>query len=161
MAIAKNIKYGHWTSLCGEIDSSQYFGFVYMVYCHETHRFYIGKKQFNSVSRKTVAGKKRKQVTVKESDWMKYQTSSQYVKEDIEKFGTDKFDFWILQAYKTKSGLSYAESNLMHKQDVMYRMLDSKYRLFYNANIAAVRFVTKEFYEEPNKLITKLIKQRG
>lgn len=154
-------KYGHWQSLCGAFDPADYFGFIYLIYCKATKRFYIGKKQFHSVSRKTVPGKKRKQVTVKESDWLTYQSSSQYVKADIKELGEKEFEFYIVQVYKTKAGMSYAEANLMHKQDVMYKMLDSKFRLYYNANIPAVRFVTKEFYDEPEKVIAKIVKQRS
>lgn len=158
---SKKHNYGHWQSLCGEVDPSLHFGFIYLIYCKETKKFYIGKKQLVSVSRKFVPGKKRRQVTTKESDWLTYSSSSQYVKADIEKYGEDKFEFFIIQTYKTKAGLSYAEPNLMHKFDVMYKMLDPKTRLFYNANIPAVRFITKEFYEDAEKAISKVIKQRS
>ncbi len=28
--------YGHWISLCGEVDPAKHFGFVYLVYCKKT-----------------------------------------------------------------------------------------------------------------------------
>lgn len=157
--MTKKKMYGHWESLCGEILPEGMEGFIYLIYCKETKKFYIGKKNFYSTTRKAVAGKKRKQVIVKESDWMTYCSSSKYVKADIDKYGEDVFEFFIIQTYKTKAGLSYAEPNLLHKFDAMQKMLDGKTRLFYNANIPAVRFVPKEFYETAEKAITKLTKR--
>lgn len=57
--------YGHWISLCGEIDPANYFGFVYLVYCKKTGQYYIGKKQFNNITKKKVAGKTRRKVVTK------------------------------------------------------------------------------------------------
>ncbi|QBP33112.1 GIY-YIG homing endonuclease [Shigella phage Silverhawkium] len=150
--------YGHWVSLCGEIDPAKLFGFVYLVYCKKTGQYYIGKKQFNSITKKKVAGKTRRKVVTKESDWMVYQTSSEYIKKDIEAFGEKEFDFYIIQTYYTRGGLVYGEANLQHKFDVMTKRIDSKLRLFYNANIAAIKFLTKETYEEAEKRIQKIMK---
>ncbi|MFM5883232.1 hypothetical protein, partial [Methanobrevibacter gottschalkii] len=81
--------YGHWISLCGEVDPAKHFGFVYLVYCKKTGQYYLGKKQLNSVTKRKVAGKTRKKVVTKESDWMTYETSSEYIKKDIESFGKE------------------------------------------------------------------------
>nr|DAJ98569.1 MAG TPA: GIY-YIG nuclease superfamily protein [Caudoviricetes sp.] len=151
-------EYGHWISLCGEIDPAKYFGFVYLVYCKKTGQYYLGKKQFNNVSKKKVAGKTRRKVVTKESDWLTYQTSSEYIKKDIETFGKKEFDFYIVQPYYTRGGLVYGEANLQHKFDVMTKRIDSKLRLFYNANIAAIKFLTKETYEDAEKRIHKIMK---
>ena len=89
---------------------------------------------------------------------MVYQTSSEYIKKDIEAFGMKEFDFYIVQTYYTRGGLVYGEANLQHKFDVMTKRIDSKLRLFYNANIAAIKFLTKETYEEAEKRINKIMK---
>lgn len=151
-------EYGHWVSLCGAIDPTKLFGFIYLVYCKETGQYYIGKKQFNSVTKKKVAGKTRRKIVTKESDWKSYKSSSEYLKADIETYGMDSFDFYIVQTYNTKGGLVYAEANLQHKFDVMTKRIDSKLRLFYNANIAAIKFITKETYVDAEKSILKVMK---
>lgn len=151
-------EYGHWISVCGEIDPSKYFGFIYLVHCKETGQFYIGKKQFNSITKKKVTGKVRKKTVVKESDWKTYATSSEYIKRDLEEFGQDSFEFFIVQTYHTRGGLSHGEANLQHKFDVMTKRIDTDNRLFYNANIAGVKFVTKETYIEAEQRIQKLVK---
>ncbi|AZV02306.1 hypothetical protein Arno18_120 [Pectobacterium phage Arno18] len=155
------VTYGHWQSEVGEFNPDDYFGFLYLVYCKENKKFYIGKKQVISVSHKKVAGKVRRQKIVKESDWKTYQTSSQYVKADIEQFGTDKFDFHIVGLYKTKSGLKYAETNALHKLDTNRKESSKAERNWYNIAIDAVRFTVVEYDPDVMKRILKLIKSKG
>ena len=156
-----NKKYGHWVSLCGDINPTGLTGFVYLVVNKKDKRFYIGKKNFFSVTKKRIVGKVRRKTCIKDSGWLSYKTSSEYVKADIESLGFENFEFFIIQTYKTKSGLSYAEANLQHKFDVMQKSVDSDLRVFYNANIAAVKFLVKEFYPEAEERIKQIMKLRG
>lgn len=153
-------RYGHWVSLCGEINPEKLFGFVYVVYNKAHNRFYIGKKQFFSVTKKKIVGKVRRKTCIKDSDWLRYLTSSEYVKKDIEELGKDNFEFFIIETYETKSGLVYAEANLQHKFDVMQKAVDSDVRKFYNANVAAIKFLVKEIKPVAAKRIKKLIEYK-
>lgn len=156
--MAKTVKYGHWTSLVGAFAPLDYFGFLYVVYCKETKKWYIGKKQTISVSRKKVPGKVRKQVITKESDWLTYCTSSEYIKKDMKLYGEDAFEFYIVGLYKTKSGLKYAETNMLHKFDANVKSSEKAERNFYNLAIDAVRFTVVEYDPELEKRIRKIMK---
>lgn len=153
-------KYGHWVSLCGEIQPEKLFGFVYVVYNKAHNRFYIGKKQFFSVTKKKVVGKTRRKTCIKDSNWLKYLTSSEYVKKDIEELGKENFEFFIIETYETKAGLVYAEANLQHHFNVMQKPLDSSIRKFYNANIAAIKFLVKEVKPQAVERICNLIQNK-
>lgn len=152
-------QYGHWKSLVGEFNPTDYFGFIYLVYCRETKRYYIGKKQTVSQNRIKVKGSTRKKLVTKESDWITYTTSSDHIKKDLESFGKDKFDFYIVGLYKTKGGLRYAECNLLHKLDANIIRIDEDTRLFYNLAIDAIRFVPAEFDPDTEKRIRKIMKE--
>ena len=159
--MTKTVQYGHWKSLVGAFVPLDWFGFLYLVYCKETKKFYIGKKQTISQSRVTVKGQKRKKIVVKESDWLTYCTSSTYIKADIKKYGEDAFEFYIVGLFKTKGGLKYAETNMLHKFDVNVKSVDSKERMFYNLAIDAVRFVVTETDPLLEKRIQKIIKGKA
>lgn len=158
--MARAEKYGHWISVVGEFKPLDFFGFIYLVYCKDTKRWYVGKKQTISQTRTKVAGSTRKKLTVKESDWMSYCTSSEHIKKDLQTYGKDSFDFYIVGLYKTKGGLRYAECNLLHKLDVSIHRLDKDHRLFYNLAIDAIRFVPSEFDPELEKRVRKIMKQK-
>ncbi len=156
----KKIMYGHWVSEVGEFEPMDYFGFLYLVYCKATKRFYIGKKQVISQTKKKVAGSTRKKTVTKVSDWLTYRTSSEYIKKDLEKYGEDHFDFHIVGLFKTRGGLRYAETNILHKLDANVIRLDKDTRLFYNLAIDAIRFVPTEFDPGLEKRIRKLMKEK-
>lgn len=156
----KAAKYGHWQSAVGEFAPLDYFGFIYLVYCRETKRFYIGKKQLISQTKIKIAGSTRKKTVIKESDWQTYCTSSEYIKKDLVKYGAESFDFYIVGLYKTKGGLRYAECNLLHKVDASVTRLDKDSRLFYNLAIDAIRFVPSEFDPDLEKRVRKLMKSK-
>lgn len=94
-----------------------YEGFIYLITNLTDGKMYVGKKQFlfSRTKIKTVllknGTKKKKKVRDKiDSDWMDYYGSSDWLKEDIEKLGKDKFRREILYLCKTKSECSYLES---------------------------------------------------
>jgi hypothetical protein len=108
------------------------FGFVYYVQNKLTAKKYIGKKQYYTYKR----GKKHK-----ESDWKKYLSSSKHLNDDIQQFGLDNFYFEILFECKTRGDLTYAEANLQHKNNVLTERNSAGQRRWYNASIAAIKFV--------------------
>jgi len=138
---------GHWT-LCKDVkgatafkdtfDQSKYFGFLYCIKNNTTGQFYIGKKQFFH------GGRKKSKTYGKEMTWRTYQGSSSHVKDDIRKLGHDKFTFEMIDLYRTKGGLYYAEAWTQMVSDAMTRTLDGKTPESYNKQIAAIRFVPRE-----------------
>ena len=91
---------GHW-SFPEPIDPSIYIGFVYMIRDLRLKRAYIGKKQLvgTSVSNRNV-----------ESNWKIYVSSCEALRDAIASRGVHEFEFIILEQYRTKGTLSYAET---------------------------------------------------
>ncbi len=99
-------------------------GFVYCIENTTNGRKYIGKKQFWSINRKKVKGKKRKVKVETESDWKTYHGSSAEVAADVEKLGPEKFRREILHLCKSKAECSYLE---LHEQVVRRALIDDEY----------------------------------
>jgi hypothetical protein len=150
-----NVTGSHWKAFSEVTNLNELFGFVYLIHNKATGQFYIGKKQFWSESHIKVTGRKNRKKVIKPSKWESYTGSCKYLNADIEAIGKENFEFYMIETYRTRGGLYYAEANLQHKFDVMYRKLDDKLRLFYNGNIAAVKFIPKEF----SKVAAQRIKQ--
>lgn len=124
------------------LDVHNFFGFIYYIENKLSGKKYIGKKQYYSYK----AGKKHK-----ESDWKKYFSSSKHLNEDIMKFGIDNFYFEILFECKTRGDLTYAESNLQHKNNVLTERDEYGERSWYNASIAAIKFIPKAEHSVESK----------
>lgn len=87
------------------IDIEKYVGFIYLVTFDDGY-WYVGRKMFWSTTRKKVPGKVRMKVTVKESNWHTYPTSSDHVKKRLE---TCEADWTILHLCESKADMSYLE----------------------------------------------------
>lgn len=125
----------HWI---GRKPNVSAYGFVYLITNLKTGRMYVGRKFYHSYKKK-----KRH----KESDWATYTSSSKALNEDIKKLGKKYFEFKILKNYKTRGGVVYGEANKQHKMDVLTKLnpKNKKERLFYNAQIGAIRYIPKEW----------------
>ena len=136
--ITNQPKYGHWDSVCGELHPDTKYGFIYQITFLLTGQKYIGKKAYYSWNR---TGTKKQ----KESNWRSYTSSSKEVNELIKEYGLDWFHLEILQECCTKSCWSYAESNIMHKLDVLTAR-DPKWeeRIYLNRAINKVQWIPKE-----------------
>ncbi len=110
-----------------------YFGFVYCITDKENGKKYIGRKYFWASKTKTVKGKKRK--TKVESDWKKYYSSSDIIKNLIKEFGVDRFHREILILTKTRGQTNYMETKLLFAHDVLEAVDDNNERIYYNNNI--------------------------
>lgn len=133
---------GHWSfygSFHKEFDTEVYFGFLYIIENKSTKQYYIGKKQFRN------KGAKKSKNYNKELSWRTYTGSSSSLNSDIKRLGKENFSFEIIDLYKTKGGLYYSEA---YCQMVLGSMTeykeDKKTPVFYNQQIAAIRFVPKE-----------------
>jgi len=145
---------GHW-NYNYKFDPKQWFGFIYCIENKKTNQFYIGKKQFYH------GGKKKSRTYGKEMSWRSYEGSSTIVKSDIRKHGKENFSFDIIEMYKTKGGLYYAEAYIQMLSDCMTETLkDEKTPRFYNRQIAAIRFVPREHPTKRTKNFITKIKKR-
>jgi len=124
------------------LDIEDSFGFVYLIECIETSRSYIGRKYFWSFRKPP--GKKRK--VKQESDWKKYYGSCPELKEDILKFGKDKFRRSILSLHETKGRCNYEETRQLFLNNVLTESLDNGIPKYYNSNILS-RYFRKDYYE--------------
>jgi hypothetical protein len=112
-------------------------GFVYLIEHIPTGKYYIGKKSLESVrnvkigvrelarikEERKLAGirgslPKKKKVR-KSSDWEKYYSSNEWIKEQITKGKSDEFKRSVLQFCYSKKSLSYYEVYWMFKYDVL------------------------------------------
>ena len=94
-------------------------GFVYHIKNTVTQKFYVGKKNLQSVTNKPLTKKelleitdkrksKKKQV-IKESNWKSYWGSNKELLSDIKEYGEDKFEKTILKVCFSKKELTYYE----------------------------------------------------
>lgn len=125
-------------------DFKEYVGFVYLITNMVTGQKYIGKKFFWSTTRKRIPGRKNRKVTIKESDWRKYKSSSKDVKADIKLLGEDNFRFEILKLCTSKTELTYTETMLQFKADVLTAKTPSGEFEYYNENICSRFYRTRD-----------------
>lgn len=108
-----------------DYDHKDVYGFVYLITNRATGRMYVGKKFF--WSKKTLpitkTRKRRKKLLV-ESDWKDYYGSNTYLKEEVEKQGSEMFHRQILHLCKTKGECAYMEAKEQFARDVL---IDDKY----------------------------------
>lgn len=145
---------GHW-EFDRDFDSDDYFGFLYCIQNKITNQFYFGKKQF------THRGKKKSKTYGKEMKWRTYTGSSKHLNDDIKKYGKENFRFMMVDLYKTKGGLYYAEAWAQMSCEAMTARLEcGEIPRYYNRQIAAIRFVPKEDLTEQTRKFVKNIKRR-
>lgn len=79
-------------------------GFIYLIVNEDTREWYVGKKSLYSMrTLPPLKGTKRKRKVTKESDWLKYQSSSKIVKEWISPYKE------IIEYCPTKKMLTFRE----------------------------------------------------
>lgn len=144
---------GHW-QYPYKFNPKEWFGFLYCIENKETKQFYIGKKQF------FYHGKKKSKTYGKEMSWRTYVGSSVDVKKDLKLYGKEAFNFEIVDLYKTKGGLYYAEAYLQMLSDCMTEYAETNIPRFYNRQIAAIRFVPKEIPTKRTKMYISKIKRK-
>ena len=91
---------GHWIATGLKLNPEVATGFVYIIRERDTNRLYLGMKHY-----KVLSGKNKG----KQSDWRNYCSSSKYLQERVRERGRKRFHFYILEEYKTLSGLHWAE----------------------------------------------------
>jgi hypothetical protein len=85
-------------------------GFVYKIIHTPTGRYYIGKKSLTSTRRLApLKGQKRKRTVTKSSDWEKYYSSNDWIKEQVKEGKAEEFGREIIQYCFSKKSLTYYE----------------------------------------------------
>lgn len=126
----------HWTFDGGNFNviPDEAYGFVYKITNIKTMKMYIGKKQFYSIRRKKIKGRKNRKWIISEMKWGSYTGSSEQLNEDILELGKDKFRFEILGIAYTKGQLNYLEEYTQFLMNV------TESDRFYNKSIGSSKY---------------------
>ena len=108
-----------------------YIGYVYLITNKLNGRKYIGKKLFWFAKTRVVKGKKKKEKVL--SDWQKYWSSSEELKNDVKSLGEENFTREILYLCSTKGTMSYLE--LREQIDRRVMETDEYYNAFVGGKI--------------------------
>jgi len=111
---------GHWIIKEGVELSEDAYGFIYEITNTVNGKVYIGKKQcMYKKKKRPLKGKKKNRIHMEESDWKTYTSSSNYLNEDIIKYGKDKFIFKIIKQCYSKWELAYFEIKEQIEREVL------------------------------------------
>ncbi len=123
-----------------------YWGFVYNITNLTNQRQYIGRKYFwqKRKPRDTNKDKKRRRVT-SESNWRNYYGSSDELKADVKKYGTESFTRTILSLHTTVGKTNYEETRQLFLNNVLIESLTDGTPAYYNSNILG-RYYRKDYF---------------
>lgn len=94
--------------------------FVYLITNNKNGMKYVGKKLAKfKTTKPPLKGKKNKRRGTKESDWREYWGSSDYLKEDVAKYGESNFTREILYICPSKGVASYLEAKEQFEREVL------------------------------------------
>lgn len=111
---------GHWIIKEGVELGEDAYGFIYEITNTVNGKVYIGKKQcMYRKKKRPLKGKKKNRIHMEESDWKTYTSSSNYLNEDIVKYGKDKFIFKIIKQCYSKWELAYFEIKEQIEREVL------------------------------------------
>lgn len=117
---------GHW-EYTGTVTKGQYFGFAYFISNNLDKKFYVGRRQMFHTPDNPKSSNYGK-----ENKWRRYVGSSKDLQTDIKTLGKEHFSFIIIDFYKTREGLHYAESYLHEALRVKTKSNDKRQKMFYN-----------------------------
>lgn len=126
---------GHW-EFPENLGGKDYFGFIYAIFDPETKRGYIGKKQFFGT------GKLNKG---QDSNWRRYTSSCKELNEEIRLRGIQNFRFFVLEQYKIRGTLGWAE---VWSQCIAETPTSN---VWYNGLIEKVSWIVKEAITDRHK----------
>lgn len=149
---------GHWelgnnVTLPEDFEENPPMGFVYRIENKETGKFYIGQKKILKVEKRPpLKGKVRKRKIVKQSDWKTYCGSSNELKNDVLKFGEDKFTFKIIRFCDCKWDCTYWELYYQMQNHVLFR--EDSYNGIINVRISKFQKFIDRYKDEIQNLDT-------
>jgi len=126
---------GHWNYTGKDRKLAESFGFLYLMVNKQTGMAYVGKRQFWAFKRNSMT-------KTGAALWRLYKSSSSHVKAAIK--GGEAFEYHILGVFETRAWLSYTEAYLQMVLQTMTERASDGERMWYNNQVAAIRFVPKE-----------------
>jgi len=131
-------------------DINEYDSFVYLITRladdEDYPKFYIGKKTFWFTQRKKIKGKSRRSVIKRESDWVEYFGSSDWLNEIIKKEGKEHFRREIIHLCKSKGESFVLEAKEQLSNNALSKRFFNGTKMFYNKNILGK--YTKDYFSE-------------
>jgi hypothetical protein len=144
MIIPKSVHNGHWI-FPEKLGGPEYVGFVYAIFDSYLKRGYIGKKSFRGAG---VSNRGQ------ESNWRRYTSSSKILTEMFKERPMEEFEFIVLEQYRTKGTLGYAETWSLCFAEVPTSLS------WYNTRIEKVSWAVKEPVTERHKSRLKQLIER-
>ena len=138
---------GHWL-FDKAMNPNDYVGFIYLIYDTRRGKMYIGKKQYKGTGSVNKG---------QETNWRWYSSSCTELSDNIRARGREDFLFYVIEEYRSKGGLSYAESwSLFHVQAPVFR------DKWYNTLINKVSWAVKEPITKKHMFrLTEIVGNRG
>jgi len=120
-------------------DVSKFDSFVYLITRLKNDemqpKYYIGKKTFWFKTRKKIKGKKNREVIKRESDWIDYFGSSDWLTEIINAEGKENFRREILHLCSAKDESFILEAKEQMQNNVLSKHYQNGTKIFYNKQI--------------------------
>lgn len=124
-----------WQNPPDETGLDKLAGFVYTITNNITGCTYVGKKYFWHIRHRKLKGQRKKKRYINDSGWRDYTGSSDELNEDIAKYGIENFTFRIVEIFRTRREVDYAELKLQVELDVLYAKDEKGEYKYYNKNI--------------------------
>lgn len=124
-----------WKNPPDEKGLDKLAGFVYIITNDITGCSYVGKKYFWHIRHRKIKRQRRKKRYVSDSGWRDYTGSSDELNDDIAKYGIENFTFKIVEVFKTRREVDYAEASLQFRLDVLNARNEKGEHKYYNKNI--------------------------
>lgn len=117
--------------------------FVYLITNNTNGKMYVGKKLAKfKTTKPPLKGKKNKRRGYKESDWRTYWGSNDYLKEDVQNLGEDKFTREILYFCSSRGIASYLEAKEQFDRKVL--LTDDYYNGIINVRVGGSKILKEE-----------------
>lgn len=133
---AKSKINGHWL-FEDVLAMNKEMGFIYLIHDLEADKMYIGQKLFVGT------GKLNRH---KESDWKYYISSSEELSTLIRVNGRERFKFYVLEEYRYKSSLTFAETWSLMRVEA-----PANHKKWYNARVERLTHPVRECITERHK----------
>lgn len=150
-----------WIFKNKELDKNYDFknnvGFIYCITNVFTGEKYIGKKLAITIKKlPPLKGKKNKRHKKVQTNWLNYYGSSEYLLNDIKKYGKYMFIREILFFAKNKQELNYYELVTQIKLNVLDARFKDGTKKYYNKNISRIFYPTTTFNSDREHVYNRL-----
>jgi Kyanoviridae NAD synthetase len=126
-----------------ETDFGEANSFVYVITNLLDNRRYFGKKRLQFVRRKRVKGRSNRRIVRRPSDWKDYWGSSDELKSDVARLGSEAFKREIIRLCLSLSEASYYELKYQMDNDVLLHP-DKFYNAYVGGRISRKQLGVKD-----------------